>query len=234
MKRLLIMGFGLRATSDLTLATLQCLREADTVFVLPLCPEDLRELASLGVNARDLSPLYDSYGTFAERRNRIVGEVMASVEQDRLTAFLAYGHPLVLNGFSEGLIRACESLDGSEVQVLPAISFFDRLCAGMKTPIDANGIVIAEARTALEQGLSLDRRVPVLFGQVALAMDTVDRTSAFEQYLGKYFSPEHLCTFCEWDRRSDRVERYVTPIRAIGIAQPYLSLATSLFVPAMR
>jgi precorrin-2 methylase len=232
-KQLFICGLGLRLL-HMTAETLQTLKKCRTVFhdfldekaanyVRTLCP-DLRDLRKL--RRRD-----DSEAN--------ADEVMPALAKGRSAAFLGYGHPMVLQGTAEVLIRRCREA-GVEHRVTASVSALDEIFIAAGAPIPCDGLQLCPSDVVISRAVPLDPGVPAIIMLLNHLWDFPQASVAgLVKHLKTIYPPEHRMLLIRCSRIvGDPLLRIETPLKGLASALKNLPekerFNTSMFLPALR
>ena len=229
-EQLLICGFGLRF-GHLTLETMLELKKCRTVFhnflttktenhVLTLCP-DLRDLKKLRRRADD--------GAEAEA-------VIAAVAKGHTVAYLGYGHPLVMQGTADALLRRCLA-ENIPYRVITSLSSLDEILIAAGPIAIKDGVHICPSNELA--GFPLSPRIPaIVMGLNHLWDFTGTGVAGLVKHLNAIYPQEHriLLIHCS-QTAGDPPLRLETPLRALAGALESFSEAdrftVSMFIPAL-
>lgn len=216
----------------MTVETLRTLKKCDIVFhdflderaeihMRAFCP-DLRDLRKL--RARDDS-------------EAMADVVMAALAPGRTTAFLCYGHPMVLQGTADVLIRRCRT-GGLPHTVTASLSALDEIFVAIGVPVSPEGLQIYPSHIVTRRKIRLSDRVPAIIMVLSHLWDDEDCSVAgFVKHLKKIYAPEHPVLLIRCRRIiNDPLLRVATDLRGLAAALENLPLKerfnTSLCIPA--
>ncbi|MDH3587897.1 MAG: SAM-dependent methyltransferase [Gammaproteobacteria bacterium] len=174
---------------------------------------------------------------------RIADKVVAEVKNGPGVANVIYGHPLFFDDINIELIRQARELDLNYV-VLPGISCLDTLSTDLEIDY-GDGLQVYEAQDLVFNEHPLNPRVHAVILQIGLfgtqnltipnAPCPEGRFSLLQQYLEKYYSPDHLVTIAFSDR-GDEWTRFQLQCRVseIDANRKNIFKGTTMYIPPVR
>lgn len=142
-----IVGLGPGGEQDLTLKSIDIMKNANNLYLRTYKHPNVDYLRSIGIKFETFDSFYDTSMEFDEVYERIAREV---VNMDEVV-YAVPGHPLVAEK-SVQLILEYAGEKGTEVEIVPAISFVDAMIGAVKAdPVEGLKII---------DGLQLDRQKP--------------------------------------------------------------------------
>lgn len=146
MRSLHILGFGSGDKGEITLRTIDLLKESDAVFVRTTRHPAASILKEYNIPYRSFDDAYEEFDTFEELYEHIADTILASPEDH--VSYIVPGSAV----FAERAVQLLLKKTTCEVQMIPAVSFLDAIFASLKQ--DAlNSFKLIDA-------LSLDEQAP--------------------------------------------------------------------------
>lgn len=236
---LYLIGTGIRDLEQLTAEARAVLGRCRKVFHLTsshdglagLCPEVVDHAADYWTG----EPAREVY-------RRIADKVMAEVANGPGVANVIYGHPLFFDDINMDLIRRCRSA-GLSYRVLPGISCLDTLSADLEIDY-GDGLQVYEAQDLVYRAHPLNPRVHAVILQIGSFGSDVTiaeipsppgRFRPLEEYLMRYYPPEHPVTVAFSDR-GDEWTRFQLrcPIAELDANRARIFKGTTLYVPPLN
>ncbi|HNW44094.1 MAG TPA: SAM-dependent methyltransferase [Elusimicrobiales bacterium] len=230
--QLLICGLGLRQ-AHLTAETLQTLKRSDVVFhdflderaeayMRTFCP-DLRDLRKLRLE---------------DNSEAMADVVLAALAPRRVTTFMCYGHPMVLQGTADVLIRRCRA-DGIVHQITPSLSALDEIFVAAGIPVTMEGLQIYPSHVLIRRKVPLSPRLPAIVMVLDKLWSYPDCTIAgLVKHLKTIYPPGHPALLIRCRRIiNDPLLRVETTISGLAGALKKLPAPerfnTSMCIPAL-
>jgi precorrin-4 methylase len=235
--RLMVVGTGITAVSQLTLETVAWIEAADVVCYVLADPLTERWIRSHAKASEDLARLHragvpriDAYRAMSDR---LVGHA----RDGKLVVGVFYGHPGVFTSPSHWAVAAAKAA-GIPARMLPAVSAEDCLFADLGIdPGDGAGQSF-EATDMLIRG-----RVPATdahlivwqIGVVAQLQLTTGGGHIAElvRYLGRFYPDDHVVTHYQ-AAQSVATDPTIQPVPLAELASLPLAVTSTLYVPPLR
>lgn len=197
--RLIVVGTGVTAISQLTREAEHCLFHADKVFYLLTDPHTEAHIKQLNASAESLKGHYEP-GTGKPRLwayQDMVEAILAPVRKGRTVCAAFYGHPGVFVYPShESIVRARR--EGHEAKMLPGVSAEDMLVADLGIDPALPGLQTYEATGFVLLKPAIDSRIPLVLWQIGVVgVLTAEPTPARENLetltstLLELYPPDH-------------------------------------------
>ena len=117
-----ILGLGPGSVDDLTIKTIETLKNSNKNFLRTYKHPNVEYIKSLGIKFETFDNFYDEGESFDEVYERIAGRI---VDEDDCV-YAVPGHPLVAERSVELILKYAEE-KGIEVEIIPALSFIDAI-----------------------------------------------------------------------------------------------------------
>lgn len=204
MSSLVVVGTGLQAIQDLTLAARSALRSAEIVFYLVADSITENYICRENSNAHSL---FVHYGPGKDRNisyREMIDRVLESLAQGKRACVAFYGHPGIFVFPSHEMVRVARSR-GYEAQMLPGISAEDWLFADIGVDPARTGCQSYEATDFLVHERLHDPRSALVLWQVGVIgnmtwsadYDNKHGARILGSRLRLQYPPEHLVTIYE-------------------------------------
>lgn len=229
-EQLLLCGLGLRL-GHLTLETVVGLKKCRIVFHNFLDKRTERFIRTLCPDLRNSGKLRRRADEEAE-----ADAIMQTAAGGHTVAFLGCGHPLVLQGTAEALLRRCLAAD-IPYRVITSLSALDEVLLTVGAPIMENGLHICPSNELARFPLS--PRIPAIIMGLHHVWDSTGvNMAALIEHLAAVYPREHrvLLIHCS-QTEADPNLRVETPLSALAGALESFSeenrFAVTMFIPAL-
>ncbi len=244
MKKIYVVGLGIKSIGHLTLEAVEVIRNAKKIVYLPVVAKELQNfLQELGQdNAESLLELYKDGAEDNDNYRNIFKKICKECEKHGEVALLVPGHPRI--GVS--VVQWLEKLDRTEyeLEVLPGISSFDTMMNDMsRDPIEKGSVILDVNRLllfdyVLEPALDyyLYHICSVGTSRVFVSEPTKQNDLArLQSILLKYFPENHIVHFISSSNFGERPSK-VTEVRLSEFCRygHLIDFSTSLFIPGVR
>jgi precorrin-6B methylase 1 len=234
---LIVVGTGVEAISQVTLAAEGAIRTADVVLYLVSDLLTIEWIHSVNRAATSLYPLYtpggDRYNTYLQ----MVELILAEVRGGRRVCAVFYGHPGIAVTASHRAIKQARA-EGYPARMLPGISALDCLISDLGIDPAYAGLQSYDATDLIRQRERINPYCPLVVWQVGATAETTFTPGSYnrEGYLAlidsltAIYGSEHSATLYEapfWTVCDARIETIL--IRQLANVEP--SLASTLYVP---
>ncbi|MEG1415524.1 MAG: nucleoside triphosphate pyrophosphohydrolase [Clostridium sp.] len=122
-----IIGLGPGSIGDLTLKTLEIMKNANKVYLRTFKHPNVQYIKDYGIKFETFDHMYDSFEDFDELYMEI-GKIVAEQED---VVYAVPGHPLVAEKSVQHVISLCEE-SGKEYEIVSALSFIDVVVSALK------------------------------------------------------------------------------------------------------
>ena len=235
---LIVVGSGIEAVAQVTLAAQGAIANADEVLYIVGDWLTADWITSLNPAAESLHPFYSPGKSRRATYAEIVGRILRGVRQGHQVCALFYGHPGVFVEASHEAIRTARE-EGYPARMLPGVSAEDCLFAELGIDPAAGGCQSYEATDFLIRRRTIDTATPLVLWQVGVVGKAdyqplgfaLDGFRALAEYLVGLYGSEHEAVLYEAPKFAigePRVERVA--LGELDGATP--SAASTLFVPA--
>jgi precorrin-6B methylase 1 len=237
---LIVVGTGIEAIGQVTLAAEGAIRTADVVIYSVSDLITAEWILSVNPAAKSLYPLYtpggDRYTTYLQ----MVEQILAEVHGGRRVCAVFYGHPGIAVTSSHLAIKQARA-EGYPARMLPGISALDCLISDLGIdPADA-GFQSYDATGLIRQPERINPHCPLVVWQVAVTAEPTYTPGSYnrEGYLAlvdsltAIYGPEHNVTLYEaafWTVCDARIETILIP----QLANVEPTIGSTLYVPAKK
>jgi uncharacterized protein YabN with tetrapyrrole methylase and pyrophosphatase domain len=240
---LFLLGSGIYSFFDITLYTQSILKKCKTVFYLHDLPSLDQYLEQITANPINLMPIY-----YLDGRDRtevyedIVAHVISQATQERPTALLLHGNPIVYSTISERLLEEASKHE-IKIDLVPAVSCLDRIFVDLNLDIGERGLQVLEASRAIGRSMPIVKSIDLLMLQIGSINNSyatrnqncpVDEALQLKQYLSNFYPADHLVYIVE-SAVEVGFETLITstPLAEIERSSEAMTYTASLFVPAL-
>jgi hypothetical protein len=234
---LILLGYGVDDTLQLTVETQRVLGRAGFAFTLGLPPNLARFLKSQRVEHTDLAYLFRPGRDFSECYLDVAQVVLKRAASDPPAVLLCQGNPLFLNSLNRFLVLQARER-GLNVSILPGVSPFDAIVSDLGLDVGA-GLQVFDARRLVARGVAPNPALPLLImqagGFAAGAVGSNGHDPATYEplaaYLARFYPPEHPVTIVNTGAVGGRS---TVPLSRFNELVPHIGAASSLFIDAAR
>ncbi|MBI4465590.1 MAG: hypothetical protein HY647_12875 [Acidobacteria bacterium] len=232
-----LVGLGIFEMRQITVETLDVLRQAKRIFHLSSKHE---ELTAINVNIEDLGPLYWKSGKTIDIYEDLARHVVSFAQQARPTVFAIEGNPMLFSDLSWKIAELGKAAC-LRVEALPGVSCVDVLPIQLGFEPGDLGLQIFEATQLALYRLEINPYLSTLilqvgeFGERSLPRPARRRLAAFTplvRHLSKFFPVDHPAIFIR-SAFSSKVSSVVfaTEIDSIDKHQDQIVPGMTLYVP---
>lgn len=241
--KITVAGLGIRETKQLTLETLQVLRESKRVLVLPITGgASLLELQALiGKEINNIQSLYQEGAIDTDNYQNIIDATLKAGRDFGEVTLLVPGHPRI----GVTLVNWLEVLKtsiGFELKVLPAISSFCTIINDLRFDPLERGTVMADANRLLLFQNHVDPCFNLLIYHLcSVGTPIVSRENPLrdnqlhlvKDFLARTYGADHRVVLISSSTGdgSDQVELSTT-VAKLQECYPHIHYGTTLFVPS--
>jgi uncharacterized protein YabN with tetrapyrrole methylase and pyrophosphatase domain len=231
---LILLGYGVDDTLQLTVETQRVLARAGFAFTLGLPPNLARFLKSQRVEHTELTYLFRPGRDFSECYLDVAQVVLKRAASDPPAVLLCQGSPLFLNSLNRFLVLQARER-GLNVSILPGVSPFDAIVSELGLDVGA-GLQVFDARRLVARGIAPNTALPLLimqaggFGAGANGHDpaTYEPLAAF---LAQFYPPQQPVTVVNTGAGGGRS---TVPLSRFDELVSHIGAASSLFIDATR
>lgn len=232
-----LVGLGMFEMRQVTVETLQILKQAKRVFHLTSQHE---ELTAINVNTQDLGPLYWRSGRNTDIYEDLARHVVSFARETRPTVFAVEGNPMFFSDISWKIAELGKAAC-LRVEALPSVSCLDVLPIQLGFEPGDLGLQVFEATQLALYRLAMNPYLSTLilqvgeFGETTLLRPARRRPAAFiplVRHLSNFFPPDHTAIFIE-STCSSKVPNIVftTDIASIDKHQDRITPGMTLYLP---
>lgn len=238
---LTIAGTGMRAISDVTLATKAAIEQADKVLYLLMDSLTAHYIDSLSRDAESLQGCYVNGMPRLEAYNLMVEAMLAPVRAGLNVCCLFYGHPGIYVYPSHLAIRIARA-EGYQAVMMPGISTEDVLFADLGTDPAMTGLASFEATDFLvRQSAHVDPSCALVLWQVGLVGHSDYQTSGWRniglpmlcEKLEGIFGGTHVVTLYE-SALFTGVQSRIEQVRIDELRIENINPHTTMYVPPSK
>jgi Tetrapyrrole (Corrin/Porphyrin) Methylases len=240
---IVLAGYGVRDTLQLTVETQRAANRARRVFALAPPPNLLRHIESLGMECVDLGDRLTSGRPFAEAYLDVADIVLRTAAEDPPAVLLAQGNPLFLNSLNRFLALEAGKRD-LILQTLPGVSLFDTLVCDIGLDIGAHGLQLFDARRLVERKQALNPAMPAIVLQLAGLGATASGTRGANDparwtplacHLGSFYPQTHAISLVNTATEAVQTMAHATaPLARFSELVPNINSASVLYIDACR
>lgn len=122
-----IVGLGPGSKGDLTLKTLDIMKNAKKVFLRTFKHPNVEYIKSLGIKFETFDDMYDSSDDF----DTLYMDIAKKISEEDDVVYAVPGHPLVAEKSVQHIIDICKK-NGKEYEIVTALSFIDAVITSIK------------------------------------------------------------------------------------------------------
>jgi uncharacterized protein YabN with tetrapyrrole methylase and pyrophosphatase domain len=201
---LTIVGTGIQAAGQLTVAAVNCIRQSDKLLYLVTDPIAEEYIRTLNSTAETLESFYEEGKDRFLTYMAMVERILTEVREDKSVCVAFYGHPGVFVLPSHVAIRQARE-EGFEARMLPGVSAEDCLFADLGLDPGLPGCQSFEATDFLIRKRRFDTGCSLILWQIGvigvMTYLNVDyaptNVDVLSDYLIKYYSPDHKAIIYE-------------------------------------
>jgi precorrin-6B methylase 1 len=234
---LIVVGTGIEAIGQVTLAAEGAIRTADTVLYAVSDLITIEWILSVNRAAESLYPLYTPDGDRYQTYLRMVERILAEVRSGRRVCAVFYGHPGIAVTPSHLAIEQARA-EGYPARMLPGISALDCLASDLNIDPALAGFQSYDATELIRHRERINPHCPLVVWQIATTAQatytpgTYNRAGYLEliDTLTAIYGAEHNVTLYEapfWAVCDARIE--TVPIRRLANVEP--TIASTLYLP---
>jgi precorrin-6B methylase 1 len=234
---LIVIGTGIEAIGQVTLAAEGAIRSADVVLYAVSDLVTIEWILSVNRAAESLYPLYTPGGDRYDTYLQMVERILAEVRGGRRVCAVFYGHPGIAVTSSHLAIKQARA-EGYPARMLPGISALDCLISDLGVDPAHAGLQSYDATNLIRQQQRINPHCPLVVWQVAATAEATYIPGSYnrEGYLAlvdsltAIYGPEHNVTLYEapfWAVCDARIE--TVPIRQLANVEP--TAASTLYLP---
>ena len=233
---LILLGYGVNDTLQLTLESQRVLNRVGKVYVLHAPPNLKRYLKGLRVTCVDLSDRLQDRPP-AETYLDVVDLLLKRTSEERPVVLLSPGNPHFLNVATRFLVQQARQRDLT-VAVYPAVSQFDALVSYLGLDVSGFGLQMFDAQRLVERGQAPNPDVPLLVMQVsAFGLNGGPQNGAtfrpLANYLRRYYPEEQPLTLVNIGLQN-RGSNITVTLRDFDSLLPYLRSGSSVFIDRVQ
>jgi Tetrapyrrole (Corrin/Porphyrin) Methylases len=236
---LILLGYGVSDTLQLTVEAQRLLGRYGKAYCLPLPPNLKRFLRSQRVECIDLSDHFQEGKPFGEVYLELADFILKRCAEEKPVILLSQGNPLFLNSLNRFLFTKARERR-LEVQVVPGLSQIDTIISDIGLDVGMFGVQVFDARRFVQRGLRPNPSVPLVLLQVGgFAMSTAGVNGASPEgyaplavYLAKFYPADQAVTLI--NSGPGGVARGTVTLERFSELLPNISPASSLFIDAVR
>lgn len=237
-----VASYGFNPRRTVTTETIAVLKSCRRICFLKTNSEIEPFLQGLRVNYTVLDALYVEGSVRANIYENIAKWVVNDARKEPGVCYLTYGNPMIFDEPTRLIIDEAAKL-GLTVEVLPGISFIDRIIAHFRIPIIAPGVQVYEASAMIEEKLKIENRAPCFIAQVGAFQDefAAGKTRNLPQkyyqlvnYLRLFYPPDHVTHLYDLTETSDSQCTLQIPLCMLPLASEGITYGTTLYLPAKR
>lgn len=170
MKKLFIVGSGIKFLSHLTYETLSLIQQCDCVCFLVNDPAMKKWVIDNSKKAVSLDEVYFNSKLRRNSYESISDEIIKITMRHEVTCFVTYGHPLILSNVSTKLIEnIAENCPGITVDVLPGISSIDTLFCDLRFDPGTVGLQAYESTVFINSNYSINTNCHLILWQIGIS-----------------------------------------------------------------
>lgn len=235
---LIVVGTGIEAISQVTLATEGAIRTADVVLYAVSDLITIEWILSVNCAAESLYPFYSPGGDRRQTYLQMVERIVTEVRRGRRVCAVFYGHPGIAVTASHLAIKQAR-VEGYSARMLPGISALDCLVNDLGVdPVHA-GLQSYDATALVRQRERINPHCPLVVWHIATTASNVHTPGSYNregylvliESLAAIYGSEHSATLYEapfWTVCDARIET----VSISGLANITPTLASTLYIPA--
>lgn len=170
MKKLFVVGSGIKFLSHLTFETLGLIKQCDCVCFLVNDPAMKKWIIDNSKKSISLDELYFKTNLRKNSYDSISTEIVKIAKAHDTTCFVTYGHPLVLSDTSTKVIKELgENNQEIMIEVLPGISSLDTLLCDLKFDPGVLGLQVYESTAFINGNYNVNTNSHFILWQIGIS-----------------------------------------------------------------
>jgi uncharacterized protein YabN with tetrapyrrole methylase and pyrophosphatase domain len=235
MKKLIVVGSGIKTLSHLSEETKVVIQDVDKVLYLVTEPLLKKWIEDKAKDASSLEPYYYSTTKRVDAYARLTQKIIDTYHKDQTVCVVFYGHPTI---FASAALSAVKTIraEGGEAIILPAISALDCLFSDLAINPGEKGYYSVDATDLLVYDKKIDPYSHLIIWQAASlgcpGFGVTTKIKLLIDYLLTFYPPTHEVIIYEgsqYPRYKPRILRIAIEDLVIGM----LTKKTTLFLQAL-
>lgn len=237
---LVLLGYGVDDSLQLTVQTQRILAQAGKVYALALPPALARFLKSQRIEVEDLTDRFQPGRPYSDCYLDVADHLFRRAAQEQPVCFLSPGNPMFLNALNRFIVMQAGQR-GLSVQTYPGVSLLDAIVSDLGLDVGTFGLQLFDARRLVSRGQQINTAVPLVLLQLAgFAAETVGGHAAapadyepLAAYLARFYPHEHLVTLLNREPGQGPA-RATLPLGRFAELVQHVAPSSSLFIDAVR